>query len=58
MKNKKKIFFTFFTFLTFWGDVPEKLAQTNYVPKVPESGTNLAQNIVLPEMEINSQIFG
>merc|ERR1711947_68820 len=25
---------------------PEKLEQTNYVPKVPDSGTNLAHNIL------------
>ena len=30
--------------------MPEKLAQTNYVPKVPDSGTNLAHNIVVHKM--------
>merc|ERR1712055_895869 len=26
-------------------NVPEKLAQINYLPKVPDSGTNLAHNL-------------
>ena len=31
-------------------NVPEKLAQTNYVPKVPDSGTNLAHNVAIHKM--------
>ena len=30
--------------------MPEKLAQTNYVPKVPDSGTNLAHNVAIQKM--------